>query len=183
MRRNNSAGHNILQKDPFGVIWVTLLFIFVAIIRFWVLDPSLVDADNSVPSVLAAVVPISICISLALTGVWIFWAARAPITMGFYFILGGIGVLCAMLLSKVSQSFINILYQKGLISWQADTISVLQTQIVPHLAGLYLGSLMIVLAIRMLLVKDIQPRLPLVLTSVSVGGASAIVLFLAIKMY
>jgi hypothetical protein len=183
MRRNRSAVGGILQKDSFGVIWVALLFLFVGIIRFWVLDSSLIDAGNCLPCVLAVVLLISIFISLLLTGVWVFWAARAPITMGFYFILGGIGVLCAMLVNKISQAFVNILYQKGLITWQADSIELLHEQIVPHLTGLYLGSLMVFLAIRMLMVKEIQNRLALTLTSVSVAGSSAIVLFLGIKMY
>jgi len=183
MRKQKSTVSDILKKDVFGVIWVTLLFLFVTIIRFWVLDSSLIDQGNCLPCVLGAVLPISIFVSLILTGLWIFWAERAPITMGFYFILGGIGVLCAMLVNRVSQAFINILYQKGLVSWQADSIEILQQQIVPHLTGLYLGSLMFYVAIRMLMVKEIQARTPLVLTSISVAGASAIVLFLGIKMY
>lgn len=169
--------------DSFGVIWVMLLFLFISIIRFWVLDPSLIYADNCVPCVLAMVFFVAAFSSLLLSVFWVFWAARAPITMGFYFILGGLGVLCAMLVNKVSQAFVNTFYFKGLIRWQEDSVPVLLEQLVPHLTGLYLGSLMVFLAIRMAMVKDIETRKVLFLTSFIVAGTSSGVLFLGIKMY
>lgn len=174
---------DIFRMDTFGVILVMLIFLFVSIIRFWVLDPSLIYAGNCVPCVIAVVFFVAAFVSLLLTVFWQFWAARAPITMGFYFILGGLGVLCAMLVNKVAQAFVNTIYFKGFIDWQEDTVPVLLEQIVPHLTGLYLGSLMFYLALRMVLVKEIESRKVLALTSVIIAGASSGVLFLGIKMY
>jgi len=181
-RGNQNTVFGILSRDPFGVLWVTLMFTAVLVVKWWYVSPLYATADNcllclvGVSAVLAAV-----CSFLPLA-FWIAWSDRAPIGMGFYFALIGIGLLVAGLFHKLTVIIITKLYFAGTLSWSETQANELLDQVIHHNSGFFLATLMAYIAIRMPLVRNISNKLPVIGASVALLGCSAILILLGMKL-
>ena len=182
-RRNQNTVSGIMQKDPFGILIFVILFAAALIVKWWVLSPSYVESGNCVACVVTASVVMAVLSSFLLMAFWIFWSDRFPLGMGFYFSLIGMGLVCALLYHKLSRIVISKLYYSGNLNWVEAQASDLLDQLVYHNAGLYLAVLVAYISIRMLFVRAIDNKLPVITTSLALLGTASLLLFIGLKMY
>ena len=181
-RGNQNTVLGILTRDPFGILWVTLLFTAVLIAKWWFVSPIYASADNCLLCVVAISAVIAAICSFLPMAFWIAWTDRAPIGMGFYFSLIGVGLLVTGLYHKLSAIVISKLYFAGTLSWAESQATELLDQVVHHNSGFFLAVLMAYIAIRMPLVRSIPNKLPVIGASLALLGCSSLLILLGMKL-
>jgi len=181
-RGNQNTVLGILSRDPFGILWVTLLFVAALITKWWFISPIYASTDNCLLCVVAiSGVMAALCAFLPMA-FWIAWTDRAPIGMGFYFSLIGVGLLVAGLYHKLTAIVISKLYFAGTLTWSESQATELLDQVIHHNSGFYLAVMMAYIALRMPLVRSIPNKLPVIGASLALLGCSSILILLGMKL-
>lgn len=178
-----NAVSDLIRKDPFGILWLILIFLAASTAKWWYISTEMIDAKNCVICVVAIAIAIAILVSILLTVFWIFSSDQGAIGIGFYFTMGALGILCSLIHYKLTHIIVSKLYYAGKLTWLEDQSGELLDQFVPHLSGLYLSTLMLYLAIRMVFASGSGSRLAIISLSVVLLGVSAVLLLLGIKLY
>lgn len=179
--RHNTVG-SLLTRDPFGVLWVTLLFVAVLIGKWWFITPQYAVADNCLLCVVVIDAIVAVLCGLLLMAFWIAWTDRAEIGMGFYFALITIGLLATALYHKLTAIITSKLYFAGSLSWNDTQANELLDQVIHHNSGFFLAILMAYIAIRMPLVRSIPNKWPVIGTSLALLGCTALLLLLGVTL-
>jgi len=172
----------ILTRDPFGVLWVSLFFAAVLVVKWWVVSKLYVSPDNCLLCVVGISAFIATLCNFLPMAFWVAWSDRAPISMSFYFALVFVGLLVTGLYHKLSVIVISKLYFAGSLTWSDAQATELLDQVIHHNSGLYLAVLIAYIAIRMPLVGSINNKLPVIGASLALLGCSSILIVLGLKL-
>ena len=75
-RQRTQSSDNLLSKDPFGLIWLSILFLAVMIVKWWVISPANKEDGNCVACVVAVIWLLSVIIHLLMVFFWVAWSSK-----------------------------------------------------------------------------------------------------------
>jgi len=160
-RHHSASGGNILSKDPFGTTWFALLFLGMLIGKWFVLSPGNPDDNNCVGCVVAVLWTLGILVSVLASLFWILWAQKFEKGTSFVFFLSILGIFSSVIYYQFAEFVMGKLFYGGSLNWQDAHASYLLDELVPHSVGLFLVSMVIYAALRVVFCRDLVDK-PLV---------------------
>jgi len=162
-RRRSEAGSSIFSKDPFGLVWLVLIYLCVMVAKWWFISPANADDNNCVACVVAVIWLIAIVVNLALVLFWIGWSKKYEKGLMFVFFLSLLCLILAGVDYYVVQFVVGKLFYGGVLNWQESQASELIDIFVPHSVGLLLVTSMFYSMLRVVVSRDLVEK-PLVYT-------------------
>jgi len=160
-RHQSASGGNIFSKDPFGTIWLALVFLVMLIGKWFVLSPGDPQDSNCVGCVVAVLWIMAILVSALMSLFWILWIQKFEKGTSFVFFLSIFSVVSAVIYYEFAVFVMGKLFYGGSLNWQESQASFLLDEFVPHSVGLFLVSMVLYSAVRMLFCRDLVDK-PLV---------------------
>lgn len=157
-RQRANSGDSLLSKDPYGLAWLSILFLVVMVVKWWVISPSYRDAGNCVACVVAVVWLLSVIIHLLLVFFWIGWSKKYEKGTAFVFFLCLLCVIIAAIDFKVVQFSVGKLFYGGVLNWQESQASELIDVFIPHSVGLLLITSVAYSMIRVFVSRDLAEK-------------------------
>ena len=175
-RRRQRSRSGFLSKDPYGLIWMALIFLGVMIAKWWHFSPSNPEDNNCVACVVAVIWIISILVFTLLSMFWVLWSKKYEMGITFVFMLCILCLILALVDYHVVQFVIGKLFYGGSLRWQESQASYLIDTFIPHSIGLLVISSIFYSMIRVFLCRDLVEK-PLVYTFGAIVVLSVLPLF------
>lgn len=153
-----SASSSILSKDPFGLVWLGLLYLAVLVAKWWYISPDSQQDGNCVGCVVFITWFLSLLVSVLLSMFWIFWTEKSQKNNLFIFIINVIVILCTVIVYKFDLYVIAKLYYAGSLNWQEAQAQELFDSFVPHVVGLYMVTALIYSMLRVVVCRDLEEK-------------------------
>lgn len=176
-RHRSRSSSSILSKDPYGLIWLALIFLSVMIAKWWFLSPANPEDYNCVACVVAVIWILAVLVHAILILFWIGWSKKYEKGITFVIFLSLLCLVLALLDYQVAQFVIGKLFYGGVLNWQESQASYLIDTFIPHSIGLLLVSSVFYSMLRVFVSRDLVEK-PLVYTFAAIVGLSAIPLYL-----
>jgi len=157
-RQRTHSGDNLLSKDPYGLIWLALLFLVILIVKWWVLSPEYRESGNCVACVVAVTWLVSVIIHLLLVFFWIVWSKKYEKGTAFVFILCLLCIVVAAIDYEVLKFSVGKLFYGGVLNWQESQASELIDVFIPHSVGLLLITSVAYSMIRVFVSRDLTEK-------------------------
>ncbi len=157
-RQRAQSGDNLLSKDPYGLIWLSILFLAVMILKWWVISPANKEDGNCVACVVAVIWLLSMIIHLLLVFFWIGWSSKYEKGIAFVFLLCLLCLVLAGIDYTVLQFVIGKLFYGGVLNWQEAQASELIDIFIPHSVGLLLITTIFYSMVRIFLCRDLAEK-------------------------
>jgi hypothetical protein len=157
-RKRAQSGDSLLSKDPYGLIWLSLLFLIIMVVKWWVISPANKEDGNCVACVVAVIWLLSVIIHLLLVFFWVGWSSKYEKGAVFVFFLCVICVALAALDYAVIQFAVGKLFYGGVLNWQESQASELIDILIPHSVGLLLITSVFYSMIRVFLCRDLAEK-------------------------
>ena len=182
-RHRSEAGSSIFSKDPYGLVWLALIYLSVMIAKWWFINPANPEDNNCVSCVVAVIWLLSVLVYTVLILFWIGWSRKYEKGTTFVFFLGLLCLLLAVADYYVVQFVVGKLFYGGVLNWQESQASYLIDTFIPHSIGLMLVSSVFYSMLRVLVSRDLTEK-PLVYTFAAILLLSVIPLyFLGLLLY
>lgn len=181
-QRAQSSG-NLLSKDPYGLIWLSLIFLTVMVVKWWVISPEYAESGNCVACVVSVVWLLSIIIHLLLVFFWIGWSKKYEKGTVFTLLLCILCLVLAAVDFKVMQFAIGKLFYGGVLNWQESQASELIDIFIPHSIGLLLISSICYSMIRIFTCRDLAEKKMVYLMATVIIVSVAPLYFLGLVAY
>lgn len=156
-QRSSSEG-SLLSKDPYGLIWLSLIFLAVMVIKWWLIDPAYREDGNCVACVVAVVWLLSVIIHLVLVLFWIGWSKKYKKGTAFVFFLSLLCLVLAAIDYEVVEFIVGKLYFGGALNWQETQASELIDVFIPHSIGLLLITSIFYSMLRVFMSRDLAEK-------------------------
>ena len=157
-RQRASSEGSTLSKDPYGLIWLSLIFLMVMVLKWWVISPENREAGNCVACVVAVIWLISVIVHLLLVFFWIGWSKKYEKGTVFVLLLS---ILC-LVLAAVDYAAVHFavgkLFFGGALNWQEAQASELIDIFIPHSIALLLISSITYSMIRIFFCRDLADK-------------------------
>ena len=182
-RHRSKEGSSIFSKDPYGLVWLAMIYLAVMIAKWWFLSPANPEDNNCVACVVAVIWLLSILLHILLVLFWVGWSKKYKKGATFVFFLSLFCVILAMVDFYLVKFVIGKLYYSGMLNWQEAQSSELIDTFIPHSVGLMLVSSVFYSMLRVFLSRDLVEK-PLVYTFAAILMLSVIPLyFLGLVLY
>lgn len=160
-RRQRSHGSSgILSKDPFGLIWLAIIYLAIMIAKWWYISPAKPEDNNCVACVVAVIWLLSILLFVGLALFWVLWTKKYEKGPVFVFFLFLACLILTIADFYVLHFVIGKLFYGGMLNWQESQASYLIDVFVPHSVALLLVCSVFYTVIRVLMCRDLsQPAL------------------------
>ena len=186
-RRRTTDSNPIIAffaQVPFGVTWFTILFVATLVGKWWYISPPEISELSCLACVTIFLVVISMVITAVISLFWILWLnKRQKKNLLFLFLICLLILGCTALLDVASKEILSQLYYRGFLRWQATDITYLLDDFRSHVAGLYLGVLMIYAMLRIAIDPGFSPRKYVIPITLIFMGTAAFLLLMGIVMY
>ena len=173
----------ILQKDQFGSLWLSLLFLAVLISKWFVLSPVEIEGEPCVACVVALIWAMMLSASILITTVWTLWTDKVEKGIGLMFALLGSILGIVWLIGIFTRGIVEKFYQSGVLYWPEASVTFLVDDMVNHSIGLFLATAVIYAMLRLMFCKDLSEKKIVIPISLCVALAASGLLFLGIKLY
>jgi len=157
-RQRTHSGDSLLSKDPYGLIWLSLLFLVVLIVKWWVISPTYRESGNCVACAVSMIWLLSVIVHLLIVFFWIFWSKKYEKGTAFVFFLCLFCVIIAAVDFKVLQFVVGKLFYGGVLNWQETQASELIDVFIPHSVGLMLITSIAYSMIRIFTCRDLAEK-------------------------
>lgn len=157
-QRSSRSEGNLLSKDPYGLIWLSLIFLVVMTVKWWLISPANPEDSNCVACVVVVVWLLSVLVHLLLVFFWIGWTKKYEKGVAFVFFLGLLCLLLAVIDYSVVQFSVGKLFYGGVLSWQEAQASYLIDIFIPHSVGLLLISSIFYSMLRVMISRDLAEK-------------------------
>lgn len=157
-RQRNQSGGSLLSKDPYGLAWLSILFLVVMVVKWWIISPANREEGNCVACVVAVIWLLSVIIHLLLVFFWIGWSSKYEKGTTFVFFLCVLCILVAAADYAVVQFAVGKLFYGGVLNWQESQASELIDSFIPHSVGLLLITSIFYSMIRVFFSRDLAEK-------------------------
>jgi len=174
---------SLLSKDPYGLIWVALIYLALMGVKWWFFSPKEADDTSCVACAVAVIWLVSVLLHTSLIFYWVGWSksnVKGPL---FVFILSVLCLILAIVDFYLMKFILNKLLYAGVLNWQESQAFYLFDVFVPHSIGLLLITTIAYSMVRVLFCRDLVQK-PLVYTFVVIVLlAVGPLYFMGIKVY
>jgi hypothetical protein len=182
-RRRARSQSGILSKDPYGVIWMGLIYLGVLISKWWYFSPANPEDNNCVACVVAVAWILSILIFTLLSIFWVLWSKKYQKGITFAFFLGLLCLILVILDYYAVQFVVGKLFYGGSLRWEETQASYLIDTFIPHTIGLLVITSVLYTMIRVFICRDLVEK-PLVFTFGAILVLAVLPLFyIGLKLY
>lgn len=175
-RQRPQSGGNILTKDPYGLVWLSLIFLAAMIVKWWVISPANPEDGNCVVCVVAVIWLLTIIVHLLMVFFWIGWSRKYEKGTVFVLLLCILCLVLAAIDYTIVQFVIGKLFYGGALNWQESQASELIDIFVPHSIGLLLISSITYSMLRVFFCRDLAEK-KMVYLMASIVALSAVPLY------
>lgn len=186
-RHRSSSSSNalvaLLQKDQFGSVWLSVLFLSVLILKWYVIDPVTIEGSPCVICVIFLLWLMSIIVALLISAVWWAWTSKAGKGIGLMLVLPAYILGCSFLVDYLLQRIVPKLYHSGMLSWPEADYSFLIDDMVRHGVGLLLATAVVYGMLRLLICHDLEDKKIVIPVGLGIILATSGLLLLGIKLY
>ena len=182
-RRRARKESGILSKDPYGLIWMGLIYLAVLISKWWYFSPANPEDNNCVACVVAVVWILSILIFTLLSIFWVLWSRKYEKGITFAFFLGLLCLILVILDYYAVQFVVGKFFYGGSLRWEETQASYLIATFIPHTIGLLVITSVLYTMMRVFICRDLVEK-PLVFTFGAILVPAVIPLFyIGLKLY
>lgn len=182
-RRRTRSESGLLGKDPYGLVWLGLVYLAVLISKWWYFSPADPADNNCVACVVAVVWFLSVLLFVPLSLFWVFWSRKYEKGITFAFFLGLFCLILSILGYYAAEFVIGKLFYGGSLRWDETQASYLLDTFVPHTIGLLVITSMLYTMLRVFICRDLVEK-PLVFTFGAILVLAVIPLFyIGLKLY
>ena len=182
-RKRSRSGSGILSKDPYGLLWLALIYLAILFLKWWVVSPAKPEDTGCLACAMGIIWVLSILIYSLLIVFWIGWTrsnAKGPVFVFF------LAMLC-LILTIVDFYAVKIIMSKllnaGVLHWEESEATNLIDILIPHSVALMALVSVTYSMVRTLVCRDLVQK-PLVYTFIGIVLLSTIPLYLmGIKLY
>ena len=157
-RQRTQRNDNLLSKDPYGLIWLSILFLAVMIVKWWVISPANKEDGNCIACVVAVIWLLSVIIHLLLVLFWIGWSSKYEKGIAFVFLLCLLCLVLAGIGYAALEFVVGKLFYGGVLNWQETQASELIDIFIPHSVGLLLISSIFYSMVRIFFCRDLAEK-------------------------
>ena len=157
-RQRTQSGGNLLSKDPYGLIWLSLIFLAAMVVKWWIISPANAEDGNCVACVVAVIWLLSVVIHLLLVFFWVGWSKKYEKGTVFVLLLSIVCLVLAAIDYKVVQFSVGKLFYGGVLNWQESQASELIDIFIPHSIGLLLISSIAYSMLRVFISRDLGEK-------------------------
>jgi hypothetical protein len=182
-RQRSQSGGSLLSKDPFGLVWLSIIFLAVMIVKWWVLSPANAEEGNCVACVVAVIWLLAIATHLLLVFFWMGWSKKYEKGTAFVFFLSLLCLFLAAVDFHVVQFAVGKLFYGGVLNWQESQASYLIDIFIPHSVGLLLISSIFYSMLRVFVSRDLAEKKLVYLFASIIMLAAVPLYFLALIAY
>ena len=186
-RSRSSSSSNkfisLLLSDEFGAVWLSLLFLSVLILKWYVVDPVQIEGGPCVICVILLLWLMSIFVSVLIAAIWWAWNNKAEKGIGLMLVLPLYILGCSFLADYLLQRIVPKLYYGGLLSWPEAGYSFLIDDMVRHGVGLLMATAVAYSMVRLAICHDLADKKIVIPVSLCIMLATASLLLLGIKLY
>lgn len=186
-RPRSSSSSNVLmsllQKDEFGGFWLSLLFLSILILKWYVVDPIKIEGSPCVICIVLLLWLSSIVVALLISAVWWAWNSKAQKGIGLMLVLPVYILGCVFLADYMLLRIVPKLYYSGMLSWPEAEYSYLIDDMINHGVGLLLATAVVYGMLRLLICHDLQDKKIVIPVALGIMLATASLLLLGIKLY
>ena len=150
-----SSSGGILSKDPYGLIWLSLLLAIVFAAKWLILTPPMQGCVLCVVGINWFIYTLA---GALLMFFWILWAERFPKNTLFIFTFNVVVILLILGAYKFAQYVIAKLFFGGMLSWLETEATYLFDVMLPHTLGLALLTVVTYSMVRVLFCSDLQDK-------------------------
>ena len=161
IRTTNRSSSSILSKDPYGLIWVALLFLSVLIAKWLFISPpdaQTTGLESCVLCVIFIVWFLSVLVSVLLMFFWILWSEKFSKSPLFVFIINVVIIVVALSAYKFVDYVVGKLFYSGVLRWQETQATYLFDEMLPHSMGLFLLVAILYSMVRILFCRELENR-------------------------
>lgn len=182
-RHRASSGGSLLSKDPYGLVWLSLIFLAVMVAKWWVISPEYRESGNCVACAVAVIWLISVIIHLLLVFFWIGWSKKYEKGTAFVLLLSILCLALAAIDYKVMQFAIGKLFYGGVLNWQEAQASELIDIFIPHSIALLLICSITYSMVRVFVCRDLAEKKMVYLMATVIILSVAPLYFLGLVAY
>jgi hypothetical protein len=162
-RRRARSEPGIFSIDPYGLIWMTLIYLAVMMVKWWYISPGNPQDNNCVACVVAVLWILSVLTFSLLSLFWIFWSKKYEKGITFVFFLSLICLILAVADYFAARYVTGKLFYGGVLRWEESQASYLIDTFIPHSIGLLVIASVLYSIIRVFFCRDLVEK-PLVFT-------------------
>ncbi|WP_455207636.1 hypothetical protein [Kaarinaea lacus] len=182
-RRRTRSRSGILSKDPFGLLWMALIYLAVMIAKWWYFSPADPQDNNCVACVVAVIWILSVLIFTLLPLFWVFWTKKYEKGVTFVFFLSLLCLILVIVDYYAAHFVIGKLFYGGSLRWDESQASYLIDTFIPHTIGLLIITSQLYTMLRVFICRDLVEK-PLVFTFGAIIILAVIPLFfIGLKLY
>jgi len=182
-RRRARSDSGILSKDPYGLIWLGLIYLGVLISKWWYFSPANPEDNNCVACVVAVTWILSMLVFVFMSLFWVIWSRKYQKGITFAFFLGLLCLILVIVDYYVVEFVVRKLFYGGSLRWEESQASYLLDAFIPHTIGLLVITSVLYSMLRVFICRDLVEK-PLVFTFGVILVVSVIPLFyIGLKLY
>jgi len=182
-RQRSRSGSGILGKDPFGILWLALIYLAILFLKWWIVSPAKPEDTGCLACAMGIIWFLSILIYSLLIFFWIGWTrsnAKGPMFVFF------LAMLC-LILTIVDYYVVKIVMSKllyaGVLHWEESEAYNLIDILIPHSVALMALTSVSYSMVRTLVCRDLVQK-PLVYSFIAIVLISVGPLYMmGIKLY
>jgi len=164
-RQRAQSGESLLSKDPYGLVWLSLLFLVVMVVKWWILSPEFREAGNCVACAVSVIWLLSMIVHLVLVFFWIGWSKKYAKGIAFVIFLSLLCLFLAAVDYQVVRFAIGKLFYGGVLNWQESQSTDLIDILIPHSIALLLISSLCYSMVRVFITRDLAEKKMVYLTA------------------
>ena len=182
-RHRSQAGSSIFSKDPYGLVWLALIYLLLMIAKWWIISPADPADNNCVACVVAVIWLLSILVQTPLILFWIGWTRKYEQGTTFVFFLCILCLILAIVDFYLVKFVISKFLYGGMLNWQETQAFYLIDVFIPHSVGLLALTSVFYSMVRAAVSRDLVEK-PLVYTFIVIVVLTVLPLYiLGMKLY